>query len=504
MQRNVSRTGKCEPNRLGRPIRAVALGVLTSLLLVLTAVPTQADQAGNPQQQGKDSGNDQNSGNAQDKGNAQDTGNDQDSGNDDRDDQKSDRKSRNITCVADPSTTYTVKPTSLPFDALPNSTTTRSWGVLRGAGYRIEVPQNWNGELVLWAHGFRGWGCDLTIDNPPMRQYLVDNGFAWAASSYASNGYVVQQGVDDMMRLSKFFKKEIRKPKRTYFTGASMGGHVTGVAIEQHRNAFDGAMPVCGVMGSERLFDYFVDFNELALSISGVTTTYPYGADYFPVIVPQIKAALGPPTSPKFQTLGAAVMNDTGGARPGFAVALGVWQDFLYGLGQPTAGVPAFPATNVGTIYQLDSDPAVSPAEASLNASVRRVTRFDSPTPDGRVSIPRIEGNFRIPVLTMHTLGDLFVPFSIEQIYAKRAAANDKSDRLVQRAIRDVGHCSFSEAEFNQGFADLVGWVRSGTKPAGDDVLSPAAVAQPTYGCRFSNNTGAFLGTAARPAFGTC
>ena len=28
-----------------------------------------------------------------------------------------------------------------------------------------------------------------------------------------------------------------------------MGGHITGVAIEQYPNAYDGAMPMCGVMG---------------------------------------------------------------------------------------------------------------------------------------------------------------------------------------------------------------------------------------------------------------
>ena len=42
----------------------------------------------------------------------------------------------------------------LPFDALTGATA--YWGVHAGAGYRIEVPDNWNGELVLYAHGFRG------------------------------------------------------------------------------------------------------------------------------------------------------------------------------------------------------------------------------------------------------------------------------------------------------------------------------------------------------------
>ena len=64
-----------------------------------------------------------------------------------------------------------------------------------------------------------------------------------------------------------------------------------------------------------------------------------------------------------------------------------------------------------------------------------------------------------MPVLSMHTLGDLFVPFSMEQIYARRAAANGDGGLLVTRAIRDVNHCGFNTTEMERGFADLVNWV---------------------------------------------
>src|SRR5262245_24903803 len=63
---------------------------------------------------------------------------------------------------------YFVDEAKLPFDALAGTTTERLWGVQGGAGYRIEVPANWNGELVLYAHGFRGNGLELTITNPPI------------------------------------------------------------------------------------------------------------------------------------------------------------------------------------------------------------------------------------------------------------------------------------------------------------------------------------------------
>lgn len=80
---------------------------------------------------------------------------------------------------------YFVDETKLPFDALPGTSTTRLWGVHGGAGFRIEVPDNWNGDLVLYAHGFRGTGLELTVSDPRIRQFLVTNGYAWAASSYS-------------------------------------------------------------------------------------------------------------------------------------------------------------------------------------------------------------------------------------------------------------------------------------------------------------------------------
>ena len=100
-----------------------------------------------------------------------------------------------------------------------------------------------------------------------------------------------------------------------------------------------------------------------------------------------------------------------------------------------------------------------------------------------------ISGNIPIPTLTMHTLGDLFVPLSMEQIYRRHANAHGASDLLVQRVYRDVGHCFFLPTEEAQSFAALVNWVETGAKPAGDDVLTPAVIAQPKYGCNFTQAT---------------
>ena len=61
-----------------------------------------------------------------------------------------------------------------------------------------------------------------------------------------------------------------------------------------------------------------------------------------------------------------------------------------------------------------------------------------------------------------------------------------RDDRFLTRAIRDHNHCGFAVQEEAAAFADLVNWVTNGIKPAGDDILTPATVADPKFGCQFS------------------
>ncbi len=135
--------------------------------------------------------------------------------------------------LAAPPPAYTVDEAALAFPAVAGIATQRLWGVHNGAGYRIEVPNQWNGKLVMWAHGYRGTGPALTVDNHPLREFLIAQGYAWAASSYSRNAYDPSTGAKDTHALTQYFNGRFGKPSHTYITGASMGGHVTGIVAEQ-------------------------------------------------------------------------------------------------------------------------------------------------------------------------------------------------------------------------------------------------------------------------------
>ena len=59
----------------------------------------------------------------------------------------------------------------------------------------------------------------------------------------------------------------------------------------------------------------------------------------------------------------------------------------------------------------------------------------------------------------------------------------------MQRAIRGASHCDFTVAEQVSAFDDMIKWERDGIKPTGDDVVTAATVAAPTYGCTYTKNT---------------
>ena len=101
-------------------------------------------------------------------------------------------------------------------------------------------------------------------------------------------------------------------------------------------------------------------------------------------------------------------------------------------------------------------------------------------------------------MMITRTITTVITITTVMTIITMAPQANGNGDRLVQRAIRAAGHCEFDGAELVEAFNDLVTWERTGVKPAGDDVLTAATVASPTYGCRFTRKTRA--GVEACPA----
>ncbi|MFB9237747.1 hypothetical protein ACFFWC_19665 [Plantactinospora siamensis] len=387
-------------------------------------------------------------------------------------------------------------------------------GVHAHAGYLIEVPPRWNGDLVLWAHGYRGLGTVLSPEAPgfDLRQRLLNQGYAWASSSYYDNGFDIRAGVLGTQDLAGVFGRAVGRPHRVLLAGVSMGGYVIGRSLEEYPGFYAGALPMCGVLGDQRLLDFYLDYNLVAQDLAGVSA-YPLPADYMTAVVPGIERTLGlagltpggpDTTTDRGRQLRAITINRSGGPRPGAEAAFAVWKDFLFSIattdgGDSPAQRPGQLATNVLTRYRPD-------APAPVNATVRRVlpeNLWQRLSP-GLTQVPRISGRPGAPVLSLHDLGDLFVPFGMEQDYRADVIRNRQGRFLVQRAVRAAQHCEFSPAEVGAAWDDLARWVRDGIRPAGDDVSDPRVVASAGYGCRFSDPAAYAAGGGTRRLFPAC
>lgn len=419
------------------------------------------------------------------------------------------------------SRTFEVAASALaPFDALAdcNVETDRWVGRLDNSAYRIEVPKTtWNGMLVMIAHGYAGGaGSKLIVASPGFRRYLLENGYAWAASSYDKNYYDVRSGVEETNKLALNFKniaeqngRTLAAPAKIYITGTSMGGHVAAAAVDDeayeyanNKVRYNGAVPMCGAVGDEELFNYMGAAQLTAQKLSGYEATeFPVPVATMAAISANMKAALFT-TFPSVPTAAGAkwkgvMMNLTGGSRPMFDFGFAgpftstIWNTF--GGDGTIDGILNKQGVDTNSfIYQFDADPTLTVEEYTFNTSIVQATAHPEANRlrrDGLRWIPKANGNFSVPVVTLHTLGDMYVPFSMEQILYRRAQAGTGKNWLVQRAIRGIGHCDFTVSEQVAALDAMLKWDQTGVKPDGDDVVTPATVANANYGCNYTNNT---------------
>ncbi len=350
-------------------------------------------------------------------------------------------------------------------------------GVYDGGVYRMEVPANWNGGLIMYAHGYRGEGRDIFVSNPPIRNHIIASGYAWAASSYRGNSYRPDYGVDDTLSLRAMFITEFRRPSWTILYGTSMGGHVAMASLEQHPDVYQAGLPECGVMTGTEILDYLAAYSTAADYISGtgllaITDTAAFTRHVTDVWLP----AMGRPGAytEKGRQFDSVVKFLMGGNLP--MREQGLLARYTANLGPRGWGYySSSPATRaVSTRYiRFRIDPGLGIDEEEMNQRIRRI----EPAPGARSATENpvfadFTGRIRVPVLTLHTTGDAFVPFSLEQSYRRKAMAVGTSHLLVQRAIRRPNHCQFEDAERIQALDDLVAWMNGGERPEGDDVLA--------------------------------
>jgi pimeloyl-ACP methyl ester carboxylesterase len=343
-----------------------------------------------------------------------------------------------------------------------------------GSVYRLVRPSNWNGILLLYAHGYvsKDLPVGITPDAELVISLLTPQGYAVAVSSFSENGWVLKDGTQRTHQLLGLFTAKFGKPARVYAAGASMGGLIAIRLVETWPDQFAGVLPACAVAGGlARQVDFMANVRVLfdlfyPGVLPGTAVDVPSGIDVLQDIVNRAVAAM------TLDPTGAVAIASIAQTPVQFANGAELFESIATALGG-AAGYPEILGLTHGRAYFDNTTTqytgALPPATlAFINANVQRFVG----TRAGRNSLEHNytpTGDLRIPALTLSTFRDPLIPGFHRTIYGQEVAANGGADWLVQRSVPGFGggygHCTFTPQELTQAFVDLVVWAEYGVKP---------------------------------------
>lgn len=347
-------------------------------------------------------------------------------------------------------------------------------GHVLGAPYRICIPQQWNGELFMSAHGWASTGTSPqykdSIDIPMGNPDILARGSAWAASGFhprhfvpfADHNFVPVDAAEDLSALHDHFLSEFGVPDRTLATGLSMGGNVVLSSLEMEPDRYDGAIVWATAAGRPTL-DYEAHVFVVAAVAAGIDPGSYQGIESIPSLSATISEILvgNADAQSEFLDLWTGV---SGGARPSCPSSLAETYQAVVGATVPLA-ISRKVFDNTDFVY-----PGSGSIEAAkVNSLAIRISA--DPIALGDRNLARLRGHVPVPLLMMHTTGDSGAALSALQEY-KRAAINKGSvNKLVQRCVQSSGHGDFTDQETIDSLDAFFSWLDDGIVPEADDLL---------------------------------
>ena len=118
-------------------------------------------------------------------------------------------------------------------------------GVLQDARFLIALPEQWNGKLLMIAHGYVPDNQPLSADFSPEKevyQSLIAQGWMIASSSYRRNGWIIRDAIKDLDHLHQHIVKTYGRPTMTLVQGSSMGGIISTLIAESPGRRYQGVL----------------------------------------------------------------------------------------------------------------------------------------------------------------------------------------------------------------------------------------------------------------------
>ena len=337
-----------------------------------------------------------------------------------------------------------------------------------GAIYRVCMPAsgNWNGDLVVFAHGYVAPQVPLGIpedqlalpDGTSIPGIVNGLGFAFAVTSYRKNGLAVVEGVFDVVDLVIAFKASHPQTRRVYLVGVSEGGLVTALALEHYTNVFTAGMAICGPIGDfRRQINYWGDFRVLFdYFFSGVLPPSPVKIpdglidQWGTLYIPRIETALAanPSATSQLIRVSSAAIDPIDPTSAGKTVLGVLWYN-VFATNEGNTELGGQPYDNLQRWYFGSTN------DLRLNLDVQRFSADPAALAEIQENY-QTSGLLMAPLVTLHNVADPIIPYWQETLFRTKTLTTGSAQLYSNIPILRYGHCNVTSSEALAGFALMV------------------------------------------------
>jgi dienelactone hydrolase len=356
-----------------------------------------------------------------------------------------------------------------------------------GATWIADVPENWNGTLIVFSHGF-GITVAQNAPSEAVRLRLLEEGYALTGSSYDTSKtlWALESAERDQLATLEAVTAKIGEPTRTLSMGQSMGGLVNARLARSGAGGIDGALGLCGlVAGANDLENYqldaeytiarlllpdtpvkLVDFasqaeatataQQLTAAVTAAQET-PRGRARIALASAYLNLPAWAPgkerpaaddwagqQAQQYDWFARGILAFVEGGRYHIEKALGGNNSWNKGVDYARVLSASQHAPLVKAMYKeagldLRADLTNLTRNATITASPSAVATAERTSSAGQ--------GLAVPLLDIHTTADDLVPAEQETRFAARVRASGDAPRLRQAYVDRTGHCAFTVAE---------------------------------------------------------
>lgn len=347
--------------------------------------------------------------------------------------------------------------------------------VIFAHGYVFAIPENEPVDIPWDQLTLRDPATGALMDTLP--RLLNSLGFVFATTSYPKNGLAVREGVASVVELVQVvvpatlaqlgMPLPADTPFPVFLIGASEGGLVTTLAVEQRPDLFAGGVAACGPVGDFRkqinywgdfrvVFDYYfgnlLGTNPVSIPEAVMTDWTQEPSAIQDAIRLALAADLQNNRGIKVSRLltAAAAPVDPGDPTTIEKTVLGILEYNVLATNEAIVELGnANPFDNTGKKY------VAVPFDPRLNRKVTRVAA-DPAALTEIANYYQTSGSLMRPLVLLHTTGDPIVPFWHTSLYLKKVIAKNSLSKLAAIPIFRYGHCQFKPEEALLAFEVMV------------------------------------------------